>query len=181
MSNKTTSESLQNGFTLIELVIVIVILAVLASTAFAKFNNLATEARIATVHAMQGAMSSTASLVQMKLNIENVKDGFITLNGNPIAVNDGYITGHWNNAWRYALDVGQEITFTKIADECTVNEICGVGNQRTADGIPISTNGSKGLVLIWLKGMKLEDLCYAFYYNPNNGDAPTTGSVTTGC
>jgi MSHA pilin protein MshA len=52
------SNKKQQGFTLIELVIVIVILGILAATAAPKFIDLSTDARIATLKGMQGAMSS---------------------------------------------------------------------------------------------------------------------------
>lgn len=173
-------KSQQSGFTLIELVIVIVILATLSATALSKFLDLATDARIETIQAMKGALSSTASLVYMKSNIDNVTDGFVKVNGNDVAVNDGYITGHWNNAWRYALEIGKDISFTQASEGCVLNDICGLGNQTGAPGLPITVNGN-GLVLVWLNGMKLSDLCYAYYYNPSDGNEPTSGAIVSGC
>lgn len=119
--------------------------------------------------------------------IDNVIDGSVDIDGNAVVVDAGYISGHWNNAWRYAIELGKDIGFTRVADECTVNDICGVGNQNTAPSLPITVSGNRGLVLVWLNGMKLSDLCYAFYYNPNTdnepdiGEQPITGQLTTGC
>ena len=52
----------QSGFTLIELIMVIVILGILAATAMPKFSDLSGEARVAKVNAMKAAMQSAAAM-----------------------------------------------------------------------------------------------------------------------
>lgn len=63
---KQFPSSKQAGFTLVELIVVIVVLGILAATALPKFVNVSQDARRASVEGLTGALRSSVSLVQAK-------------------------------------------------------------------------------------------------------------------
>ncbi|MEF1217477.1 type II secretion system protein [Photobacterium damselae] len=63
----------QGGFTLIELVVVIVILGILAVTAAPKFMNLQTDARNASLQGLKGAIQGAAGIVYGKAAINGIE------------------------------------------------------------------------------------------------------------
>ncbi|WP_315972688.1 type II secretion system protein [Vibrio ishigakensis] len=59
------------GFTLIELIVVIVILGVLSVTALPKFLNLGDEARVASLKSVKGSIAEVMNNVEALLNVES--------------------------------------------------------------------------------------------------------------
>lgn len=66
MSLRTYRKAKQQGFTLVELVVVIVILGILAATALPRFINVTSEARLAAVNGMAGGLRSAVALAQAR-------------------------------------------------------------------------------------------------------------------
>ena len=64
----------QSGFTLIELVIVIIILGILSATAIPKFLNLQVDARSAALNGVKAALEGGATITYSKAAIQGVEN-----------------------------------------------------------------------------------------------------------
>lgn len=82
----------QAGFTLIELVTVIVILGILAAFAVPRFVNLSTEARISTVKGLAGSVRAASALAhaQALINGQTGASGTVNMNGQNVSTVYGY-------------------------------------------------------------------------------------------
>jgi MSHA pilin protein MshA len=169
----------QCGFTIVELILVIVILSILAVATVPLFINITTKSRVAMLEAVGGALQSASSLYSGYAELKGVKTGYITINGNSVQFNSSYPEGHWNNCWRYILNVTTAPQYTPKTAKCEDNALCGVGNQTTIPSVP-GLSGGRGII-IWPKGYYISDDCFTYYYNPHNGNVPVTGVVDSGC
>lgn len=126
----------QGGFTLIELVVVIVILGILAVTAAPKFLNLQSDARASSLQGLKGAMAGASGIVYGKAAIEGKEradsatdiDGVDTIYGYPTATNEGIgaavvgLSDDWSHAISGATYVvgfksdNKNITAAEIAE-----------------------------------------------------------------
>lgn len=81
----------QGGFTLIELVLVIVILGILAAAALPRFSDLSTQARVASVNGLAGNIRSAAAIAHATQLARGVaSSASMTIEGATIQLSGGY-------------------------------------------------------------------------------------------
>lgn len=168
------NNSVQKGFTLIELIVVLVILGILAATAAPKFIDLQSDAVVAKLESMQGALKSANSMVHAKaiINGESKKDaGSIDVNGETITTTDGFITATGDNI----IKAMSSPIISVAANIVVENADWGVVD------IPGSTTGVSNVNII-PEGYSGLDNCM-ISYNTTAGDVdPAFYSITkSGC
>ncbi|MBU2878411.1 MULTISPECIES: pilus assembly FimT family protein [Alteromonadaceae] len=109
-----------HGFTLIELIVVIVILGILAVVAAPRFIDLSTDARLATLDGLEGTLRSASDLVHFKATIEKKTDcdtdPTIELGSESITLRCGYACPHPSGI---ANAVEIDDSFTWVGGNCS--------------------------------------------------------------
>lgn len=145
------------GFTLIELVVVIVILGILAATAAPKFMDLQKDARTSAIHGLQGAVKSAANMAYAKSIIQgsdkiedyggtNITCSQANADSDVVCSVYGYPQASESGIIRAMQDDDSFFKYTSIAPCETNTEWCYYSFVSDSNKLFIAPKGSVGLV-----------------------------------
>ncbi len=129
----------QSGFTLIELVAVIVLLGILAVTALPRFVNLQSDARASVLDGLRAAMDGAGTQIYAKSLIAGVEGATgnagdtVTANGATVEVRAGYPKAVADNGGQTILDLLQ-YDDTVFVDQVDGGDTVHLGYDSDGDG-----------------------------------------------
>ena len=168
------------GFTLIELVIVIVILGILGAVAAPKFLNLQGDAYGANLNAVKSSMESAATLVNTKAILGGVDKGGTS--SSPIEIDIDPITGVELVDGYPAATADGIIAVLDIKSKTAAQLDSAVtANDGSADNIEyIHTVTTTGTITVSPKARRSEE-CYVTYVDSVSNARPTITIDNDGC
>ena len=158
----------KEGFTLIELIIVIVILGILAAVAVPKFAGLTKDAKMSAVKGFAGSIRAAANIVHAKwlaqCNVENNCSDNVSLEGRTVVVD--------NNTSSDSVAPGYPLANKNgIAQAVDYDNKTFVPNENT-DNVTFEYDNKTGCSVTYV---------YATSYDNKTSSAPTVTIDTSGC
>ena len=165
---------LDRGFTLVELIMVIVVLGILSAFALPKFTDLSSDAKIANLKGLAGTIKTAASITRSQLKFEQLPltgKYVATLDNETVYINDGYPGADAPGGIRKAANIN--------ATRSGESGFPSGDYYAVVLGIVAGGNGDGGMRFMFLDNPDTN--CSVTYWNAEPGAPYIVDVVTSGC
>ncbi|GGP61337.1 MSHA biogenesis protein MshB [Shewanella algicola] len=169
----------QQGFSLIELVIVIVILGLLAATAIPRFLNVTDDAEDASVDGVAGGLATAVSFVRAQWEVDGRRNTSVVLDGTTISLDSrfGFPTGTTNTSATAMTTTRCQEVFDSVLQNAPRNVLV---NQDASDvRYIVSVQGGSGGSSTSIDGATVNNLDVCVYHQVASLALDQTSGVAT--
>ncbi|WP_137224771.1 prepilin-type N-terminal cleavage/methylation domain-containing protein [Shewanella sp. MEBiC00475] len=169
----------QQGFSLIELVIVIVILGLLAATAIPRFLNVTEDAQDASVDGVAGGLATAVSFVRAQWEVDGRRNDSVLLDGTSVSLDTrfGFPTGTTNTSVTAMNNARCQEVFESVLQNAPRNVLI---NQDASDvRYIVSVQDGAGGTATSIDGVTVNNLDVCVYHQVASLTLDQTSGVAT--
>lgn len=159
----------QQGFTLIELVIVVIILGFLGAAAVPRLLDVTDDARDASVEGVAGGFASAVGLVRAEWELAGRPSGNTNINYDGFAIDvtdSGYPAGNSNEATASAMTATScEFVFQSLFQSAPTTVIADGANSYDGERYVVRFSGNDECQYVLAQGLESGDTVPATYVN----------------